>query len=250
MKAGPTQQQQKKKRQHRPPPTPYSRLSLDNVPRQAPDGRRLGEALTISLKVGHPTMLVGASGTGKTTLLKQIAGWIGDDNDGRFTGDDVVLSGPRRRALSHLCLHDAAILSDTVRENLFAPDASEAECWQALTAMEIDERITAAGGLDAWISQDMLSLGEAQRLNLARTWLSSAPLVLLDEPGEHLDAVQASRILDRLLSRMENRIVIYSSHQAGAAARIDSSLAWRIPASSRTPRHQVNFDQTRHRPAR
>ena len=192
-------------------------LNLDNVPRQAPDGRRLGEALNVSLQAGRPTMLVGASGTGKTTLLKQIAGWLGDDTDGHYTGDNVVLPGLRRRALSHLCLHDAAILSDTVRENLFAPDASEAECWQALTAMEIDERITAAGGLDAWISQDMLSLGEAQRLNLARTWLSSAPLVFLDEPGEHLDAVQASRILDRLLSRMKKRIVIYSSHEAGAA---------------------------------
>ena len=53
---------------------------LRNVPRQAPDGRRLGEAINLTFRAGHPTALVGASGTGKTTLLKQIAGWIGADN--------------------------------------------------------------------------------------------------------------------------------------------------------------------------
>jgi ABC-type transport system involved in cytochrome bd biosynthesis fused ATPase/permease subunit len=101
---------------------------------------------------------------------------------------------------------------------LFAPDASETECWLALTAVALDGRLADAGGLDAWISQDMLSLGEAQRLNLARALLSDAPLVLLDEPVEHLDSQQASRILKRVLSRLENRIVIYSSHAEYAGA--------------------------------
>ena len=54
--------------------------------------------------------------------------------------------GAYRRAISHLCLHDAAILSDTIRENLFAPDASEAECWRALAAVELDGRIEAQAG--------------------------------------------------------------------------------------------------------
>lgn len=192
-------------------------LTLSGVPRQAPDGRRLGEAINRTFRAGHPAALVGASGTGKTTLLKQIAGWIGTDNHGQFEGDGVVMLGAYRRAISHLCLHDAAILSDTVRENLFAPGASEADCWLALATVELDGRVAAAGGLDAWISQDTLSLGEAQRLNLARALLSDAPLVLLDEPVEHLDFEQASRILTRVLSQLANRIVIYSSHAEYAA---------------------------------
>lgn len=185
-------------------------LTLRNVPRQTPDGRSLGQAINLSFRAGHPTALVGASGTGKTTLLKQIAGWIGTDNSGQFIGDGVVMPGAYRRAASHLCLHDAAILSDTVRENLFAPGATEVECWLALAAVELDGRF--AEGLDGWISQDMLSLGEAQRLNLARALLSDAPLVLLDEPVEHLDPDQATRILQRVLAQLANRIVIYSSH--------------------------------------
>jgi ATP-binding cassette, subfamily C, bacterial CydC len=47
--------------------------------------------------------------------------------------------------------------------------------------------------------------------------LSDAALILLDEPVEHLDANQASRILKRVLSRLENRILIYSSHAEYAA---------------------------------
>jgi ATP-binding cassette subfamily C protein CydC len=205
----------------RPPSSPVvlQDLTLRDIPRQTPDGRRLGEAINLSFRVGHPTALVGASGTGKTTLLKQIAGWIGADNDGQFVGDGVVMLSAYRRATSHLCLHDAAIVSDTVRENLFAPGASEAECWLALAAVELDGRIKGAGGLDAWISQDMLSLGEAQRLNLARALLCGAPVVLLDEPVEHLDHDQASRILKRVFSQLANRIVIYSSHAEYAATR-------------------------------
>ncbi|MBI1200997.1 MAG: ATP-binding cassette domain-containing protein [Rhodopseudomonas sp.] len=198
-------------------PLALQTLMLTQVPHQSPDGRKLGEPLTLALHAGKATVLTGASGTGKTTLLKQIAGWIVDEHHGRYTGNGVVLLGPCRRAASHLCLHDAAILSDTVRENLFAPEASDAQCWDALAAVEMQERIATAGGLDAWISQDTLSLGEAQRLNLARAWLSTAPLLLLDEPTEHLDGAQASRILARLLSQMADRIVIYSSHHADAA---------------------------------
>ena len=191
-------------------PAVLQNLILRNVPRQTPDGRSLGRPINLSFRAGHPTALVGASGTGKTTLLKQIAGWIGTDNNGQFVGDGVVMLGAYRRAASHLCLHDAAILSDTVRENLFASGASDEACWQALAAVELDGRF--GDGLDGWISQDMLSLGEAQRLNLARALLNDAPLVVLDEPVEHLDFDQAARILKRILSQLADRIVVYSSH--------------------------------------
>jgi len=188
------------------------RLTLRAVPRQAPDGRRLGEPLHLTFRAGHPTALLGASGTGKTTLLKQVGGWIGTDHSGQFAGDGVLMLNAYRRSASHLGLHDAAILNDSVRENLFAPDKTDAECWRVLTDLELDGRFAGPEGLGTWISQDKLSLGEAQRLNLARALLSSAPLVLLDEPVEHLDFDQASRILHRVLARLRDRIVIYSSH--------------------------------------
>lgn len=194
-----------------------NKLELVNVSRQTPDSRRLGPALNLTIEAGHPVALLAPSGAGKTTLLKQIAGWIGTDEDGQFMANGALVRAHERRAISHLILHDAAILSDTVRENLFAPGASDAECWEALAAVELDGRIAAAGGLGSWITQDMLSLGEAQRLNLARALLGTAPIVLLDEPVEHLDSRQAVRLLDRVLSRLSDRVVIYSSHNRQTA---------------------------------
>ncbi len=190
------------------------KMALKNIQRRTPDGRRIGEPISLAFEADQPTVLVGASGTGKTTLLKQIAGWIGGDGEGQFIGDGINTLASYRRTISHLGLHDAAILSDTVRENLFAPNATDADCWLALADVELNGRVRDAGGLDAWITQDRLSLGEAQRLNLARALLSRSPVVLLDEPVEHLDAAQAERILRRVLSRLANRIVIYSSHFA------------------------------------
>jgi ABC-type transport system involved in cytochrome bd biosynthesis fused ATPase/permease subunit len=103
-------------------------------------------------------------------------------------------------------------LSDTVRENLFAPQATDAVCWQALASVELADRIESAGGLHGWISQDMLSLGEAQRFNLARALLNNSPLILLDEPTEHLDSQQASQLLNRVLNQLTDRIVVFSHH--------------------------------------
>ena len=188
-------------------------LELVRVPLSAPDGRRIGPEIDLVLRTGQPVMLAGPSGCGKTSLLKQVAGWLETDGDGQFLGDGVGLDAATRRRIVHLGLHDAAILSDTIRENLFAPDATDKECRDALKAVELDERVQAAGGVDAWIDQDMLSLGEAQRLNLARALLSHMPVVLLDEPTEHLDAEQAGRIMDRLVARFSGRILLFSSHE-------------------------------------
>lgn len=191
------------------------RLDLAGLLRRAPDGRPIGRLAQGTVEAGRPTVLSGASGAGKTSLLKQIAGWVGDD---AIASDAGALSPAARRALATFCPHDAAVLSDTVRENLFAKDATDAERTAALDAVELTQRVAAAGGLDGWITQDTLSLGEAQRLNLARALLSDRPVVLLDEPMEHLDAEQGARILARLLERLGDRIVVLSSHREAELA--------------------------------
>lgn len=199
---------------HRAEPSIRPRaLDVLDLPRCAPDGRRLGGLMNLTLQAGRPKVLSGASGSGKTSLLKQIAGWLDQDCGGRVTAGAHALDPRARRALFHFALHDAAVLSDTVRENLFAPAASDADCWRALDAVELGPRMRSAGGLDAWIKQDMLSLGETQRLNLARALLCDRPAIALDEPTEHVDADQAARIMRRLLRCFDDRILIVASHE-------------------------------------
>ena len=194
------------------PDTAVASLGLRGVRTAAPDGRPIGRVLDLAFRPGRPTAVTGVSGSGKTTLLKTIAGWL-EPAEGTVTIDGADLEPASRRRLVHLCLHDAAILADTVRANLFADGASDAELRAALEAVEMDERISAGGGLDAWITQDTLSLGEAQRLNLARAFLTEAPVILLDEPTEHLDAAQAIRILARLRRHAAYRVLVYGAHR-------------------------------------
>jgi len=196
----------------RPGPAPGT-LTLHGLRLRAPDGRDLGPAPELAVVPGTPLTLVGASGCGKTTLLKALAGWSEERPGETIRLGGAVRPAAERRGLTHLSLHDAAILSDTVRENLFAPGVSDAALWAALEAVELDTRIRAAGGFDAWIGEGGLSLGEAQRLNLARACLSPAPVILLDEPAEHLGDDQAARILGRLLVHWHDRIVVLTSHR-------------------------------------
>ena len=186
-------------------------LRHERLQRRAPNGRPIGRSISMEARAGYPTVLVGASGCGKTSLLKQIAGWIGEDV---FVSDAGAMSPAQRRAMTTLCLHDAAVLDDTVRANLFASSGSDETLWRALAAVELDVRLQGAGGLDGWIRQDQLSVGEAQRLNLARAWLSERPIVLLDEPMEHLDEDQGRRIFGRLLDHLQTRVVVIASHHS------------------------------------
>jgi ABC-type transport system involved in cytochrome bd biosynthesis fused ATPase/permease subunit len=198
-----------------PGPTLLAHRALARI---APNGRPIGDTCAIRLEAGRPTVLVGPSGVGKTSLLKQIAGWIGDDT---FDSDRGPLTAAERQGMTAFCLHDAAILTDSVRANLFATEVDDAMIWQALAAVEMDERIHEAGGLEGWITQDMLSLGEAQRLNLARVWLSPKRLIVMDEPTEHLGPAMVDRILPRILAHLNDRVVVLSSHHAAERAGFD-----------------------------
>ena len=219
----------------RPLSTPLRTIELRDLPRRAPDGRQIGGTLSLVLRQGVPTVLSGPSGVGKTSLLKQIAGWLGTDDAGRILASGRPLDASQRRQICHLGLHDAAVLADTVKENLFAADRTDEELTRALEAVELEGRIAPAGGLGAWIDQDVLSLGEAQRLNLARALLSPCPVILLDEPTEHLDAAQGARVLERVLARLADRIVVISTHRpigADAGQLVDLQAAGRSPATS------------------
>ncbi|XWN33153.1 MAG: ATP-binding cassette domain-containing protein [Devosia sp.] len=185
-------------------------LDMRNLRLETPAGRTIATINALTLERGRPTVLIGPSGCGKTTLLKALAGWV--DGPGEVDADGKPFALAERRAATHLSLHDAAILSDTVRGNLFADTASDEAIWSALDAVEMVDRVKDAGGLDGWITQDQLSLGEAQRINLARAFLTERPLVLLDEPAEHVGYVQADRIMRRLSDRLANKVVLMTSH--------------------------------------
>ena len=141
--------------------------------------------------------LDGVSGCGKTRLVEGLVGLRqAADLEGVFDRD-VFAWAPQ----------DAPILTGTVRHNLrMAGNVSDAELWVALADAGLESRIKSLPKqLDSWIGDGGIALsgGERKRLGLARAYLRTAPVLVLDEPTEGLDAVTEARVVARLEQRLK-----------------------------------------------
>ncbi|MGW6129690.1 thiol reductant ABC exporter subunit CydC [Cellulomonas sp. NPDC055163] len=164
--------------------------------------------LDLELRPGRSVAVVGPSGTGKTTLLLTLAGLL------PARGGSLTLAGagldalPRSEVTSHVVLttEDAHLFETTVLENLRVArgDVTPDEARAALDRAGLTAWLTGLPlGLDTPLGADGRSVsgGERRRLLLARALLSRAPLLLVDEPAEHLDTTTADRLLRDLLTR-------------------------------------------------
>jgi ATP-binding cassette subfamily C protein CydC len=147
-----------------------------------------------------------ASGTGKTTLLLTLAGLL-PPREGQVTLDGVLVDGINPELLHRTVAYlpeDAHIFATTVRDNLAvgAPDAPDDLMLSVLEAVGLSGWVA---GLPEGLSTVLvdgvegLSGGQRRRLLLARMLLTDAPVLLLDEPFEHLDA-EGTVELDELLA--------------------------------------------------
>lgn len=169
---------------------------------------------------GDTVVVTGASGSGKSTLLQLLAGFVAPDGQGeRRCPADLRFAWMDQRPL---LIHGT--LADNLR--LAAPDASDASLRQALDNAYLGELLARLPeGLDTPIGEQGagLSGGQAQRLALARVFLSAAPLVLLDEPTASLDAHSENAIMAAFaqLQHAGRTLVIATHHPAliGLATR-------------------------------
>ena len=181
----------------------------------------------VSLEVapGELVALAGPSGTGKSTLLAVLLGFVRPDAGSVRVGEvDLADADPELwRAQIAWVPQRAALLPGSVAENvaLGVSDATDAEVRGALelaAADDIDpERMLGEGGAG-------LSAGERQRVTLARAYLRAergAGLILLDEPTAHLDGPTRDRVLDGLRRIGAGRCVLLVVHDAALAAAAD-----------------------------
>jgi ATP-binding cassette subfamily C protein CydC len=155
----------------------------------------------LALEPGDTVLLTGASGTGKSTILRAVGGRPAPGVDVRLGGVEPASIDPQELA-GHVTLvaQDAYVFDGTIRDNLrlAAPAATDRELWDALAAAALDDTVAAfPAGLETPVGPggDALSGGQRRRLSVAQGLLRRADVLLLDEPTEGLDTPTAARLL-------------------------------------------------------
>uniref|UniRef100_A0AAU2JSA8 Thiol reductant ABC exporter subunit CydD n=1 Tax=Streptomyces sp. NBC_00049 TaxID=2903617 RepID=A0AAU2JSA8_9ACTN len=187
--------------------------------------------LDLTLEAGRRVAVVGPSGSGKTTLAQALLRFL-DLREGSYTlgGTDArTLDGDDVRALVGLCAQDAHIFDSSVRENLrlARTGASEQELRDALSAARLlDWADGLPEGLDTLVGEhgERISGGQRQRLALARALLADFPVLVLDEPAEHLDLATADALTADLLAATEGRTTVLITHRLAGLEAVDEVL--------------------------
>jgi thiol reductant ABC exporter CydC subunit len=195
-------------------------VALEGVTAGYADEAPVLERFDLRLEPGERVALVGPSGAGKTTVTNLVLRFL-DPRDGRVSigGRDVRdLRQEDVRNTFALAGQEAHVFDSTIRENLrlARPSASDAELWDALRRATLDEwAASLPDGLDTLVGEDgaRLSGGQRQRLVVARALLSTAPVLLLDEPTAHLDPDTAEELVADVLDVADERSVLLITHR-------------------------------------
>ncbi|MEH6374394.1 thiol reductant ABC exporter subunit CydD [Streptomyces sp. KLMMK] len=189
------------------------------------------EEFGLELAAGRRVAVVGRSGAGKTTLAQVLLRFL-DAESGTYTlagRNTVPMAGDAVRGLVGLCAQDAHIFDSSLRENLrlARPDASEAALRDALRSARLLEWVDGLPqGLDTLVGEHgaRLSGGQRQRLALARALLADFPVLVLDEPAEHLDLPTADALTADLLAATEGRTTVLITHRLTGLEAVDEVI--------------------------
>ncbi|MFF7256759.1 thiol reductant ABC exporter subunit CydD [Streptomyces microflavus] len=188
-------------------------------------------SLDLTLVPGRRIAVVGPSGSGKTTLAQVLLRFL-DASSGTYSIGGVAadaLDGDTVRRSVGLCAQDAHVFDSSIRENLrlARTGASDAELYDALSRARLLEWVRSLPeGLDTPVGEHgaRLSGGQRQRLALARALLADFPVLVLDEPAEHLDLATADALTADLLAATEGRTTVLITHRLAGVEAVDEVL--------------------------
>lgn len=190
-------------------------------------GETVLKGVSMTARKNEIVGIVGESGCGKSTLLKLLRFWERSGGAIRYNGTDIDEINTESLYRNVTMVSQSTYLFDaTIAENLriAKPDATDEELMAALRMASAEELVQALPeGLStpAGLLGGRLSMGERQRIGLARAFLSGCPLILLDEPTSNVDSINEGVILRALLKHKQGRTIILVSHRASTMAVAD-----------------------------
>ncbi|MFG3525314.1 thiol reductant ABC exporter subunit CydD [Streptomyces sp. NPDC047917] len=189
------------------------------------------DGIDLTLTAGRRIAVVGPSGSGKTTLAQVLVRFL-DARAGTYRIGGVeadALEGDTVRRFVGLCAQDAHVFDSSIRENLrpARTGATDGELRDALGRARLLDWVDALpDGLDTLVGEHgaRLSGGQRQRLALARAILADFPVLVLDEPAEHLDLATADALTADLLAATEGRTTVLITHRLQGLEAVDEVL--------------------------
>lgn len=205
-------------------------LTLRDVAFSYPEqAQKALDSLSLQVNPGEHIAILGRTGCGKSTLLQLLTrAW--DPQQGEILLNDrpiAALNEATLRKTISVVPQRVHLFSATLRDNLLlaAPDASDERLADTLRRVGL-EKLLDDTGLNSWLGEGgrQLSGGELRRLAIARALLHDAPLMLLDEPTEGLDATTESQMLELLAEVMRGKTLLMVTHRLRGLARFDQII--------------------------
>lgn len=196
--------------------------------------RKIIDNLSFKINKGEKISIVGVNNAGKTTIVKILLRFFDIDSG------EILYNGINIKKFSKKSLYkkitgvfqDFAIMPFTIKENIIAnKDFNEDKTDEIIRRLDLDQKIKELPkGLDTYLNKDIyenatdLSLGQKQKIAIARALYQDADFLILDEPTASLDPLAESKIYEHFNEMTEGKTAIFISHRMSSSRFTDKIL--------------------------
>lgn len=220
-----------------PDPIPERRekcdISVLNLSfRYGSDAPLIFEDFEMALPQGRRVAITAPTGTGKSTLVGLLTGFLQPQQGGiLLNGRDLQSYDPESLRRNYaVSFQQDGLFTGTIRENLLLarPSSGDADLWRVLQAAQLRDFVSELPeGLDTYIGKAGMALsgGQARRLSVARALLKDAKVLILDEPGEGLDYRTERALLRSVVGELKGRSLLLITHRKAGLEMMDEVIA-------------------------